>query len=101
MLDLSLLESSGQHKPPALLAHLGDRHGDMMSCTHFFPGHLREVRDQVKGGNLRPAEGEFLVMSGFMQRLLRTVGMSKPYQWGHKLFSLLSVQAKPKDKFQN
>lgn len=64
-------------------------HGDMMPYTHFFPGHLRQVRDQVKVGSLNPAEGRFEIMPGVIVKTLRTVDM--PYQWGPKESCLLSA----------
>ena len=40
----------------------------MMSCTQFFPGHLMEEIDYIKGGNLLSWVAGFHVMPSFSKR---------------------------------
>lgn len=54
----------------------------MTSGTHVFPRVCREVRDQVKGDNLRSAAAEFRVVPAFTSRPLKTLGMSHAVSLG-------------------
>ena len=55
----------GPHKVPALFPGLGESG----VLTRHFPGHFREVTDQVKGGSLRLAREGFRFARGYGENL--------------------------------